>query len=524
MSLTRRQFLWTTAASTLALPLAPSAVEGLLAQEQRQASAGGSRFQHGVASGDPLGDRIILWTRITPRDPSAVQPIGVRWRIGGDPGFSRVVSSGMAETSAARDYTVKIDAAGLMPGATYYYAFDVDGEQSPIGRTKTFPVNGAQSMRFALVSCSNYPAGFFNVYACIAKRADLDAIVHVGDYIYEFGEGEYGAGAAINRIPQPSRESISLADYRARYRTYRTDPDLQEAHRLFPFIAVWDDHELANDAWAGGAINHNPEKGEGNWAARKAAGYQAYLEWMPIRESSEPGIHLYRTFRFGGLADLVMLDTRALRDRQVASTNAAGLADPQRTLMGAAQEAWMFDELRASQRANTPWRLLGQQIMFAPITPPGTRPTNTDAWDGYPAQRGRVLDFVERERIRDLVILTGDAHSSWGFDIPRNPWNGYRRTGDGSLAVEFVTPAISSPPPAMFASPNGTEAAAAVRVALPHLKYLDGVRRGYMVVDVTPMAVKANWYFSPDVRVHSDAEVAGGSVVCERGSAHLQMA
>jgi len=257
---------------------------------------------------------------------------------------------------------------------------------------------------------------------------------------------------------------------------------------------------------------------------RKAAGYKAYLEWMPIRESNEPGIHLYRTFRFGGLADLVMLDTRALRDRQVASSNAEGLADPARTLMGAAQEAWMFDELRASQRANTPWRLLGQQIMFASITPPGTRPTNTDAWDGYPAQRGRVLDFVERERIGNLVILTGDAHSSWGFDVPRNPWNGYRAAGSGSLAVELVTPAISSPPPAMFESANGNEAAAAVRVALPHLKYLDGVRRGYAVVDVTAAAVRANWYFSPDVRVHSDAEVAGGSVVCERGSAHLQPA
>jgi alkaline phosphatase D len=516
VSLTRRQFLWTTAASTLTLPL--------LAQEQRQASAGGSRFQHGVASGDPLADRIILWTRITPRDPSAAQSITVRWRVGADAGLRRILLDGSAETTAARDYTVKVEAAGLQPGTTYYYAFDVDGEQSPIGRTRTFPASGAERMRFALVSCSNFPAGFFNAYACIARRLDLDAIVHVGDYIYEFAEGEYGAGEAINRIPQPPRESITLADYRARYATYRTDPDLQEAHRLFPFVAVWDDHELANDAWAGGAINHNPEKGEGEWAVRKAAGYKAYLEWMPIRESNEPGIHLYRTFRFGGLADLVMLDTRALRDRQVASSNADGLADPARTLMGAAQEAWMFDELRASQRANTPWRLLGQQIMFASITPPGTRPTNTDAWDGYPAQRGRVLDFVERERIGNLVILTGDAHSSWGFDVPRNPWNGYRAAGSGSLAVELVTPAISSPPPAMFESANGKEAAAAVRVALPHLKYLDGVRRGYAVVDVTAAAVRANWYFSPDVRVHSDTEVAGGSVVCERGSAHLQLA
>jgi alkaline phosphatase D len=516
VSLTRRQFLWTTAASGLALPL--------LAQERREASAGGPRFQHGVASGDPLGDRIILWTRITPRDPSATQPVSVRWRVGADPDLRRIMSSGTVETAAARDYTVKVDAAGLAPATTYYYAFDVEGEQSPIGRTKTFPVSGAERMRFALVSCSNYPAGFFNIYACIAKRTDLDAIVHVGDYIYEFAEGEYGVGAAINRVPQPPRESISLADYRARYATYRTDPDLQDAHRLFPFIAVWDDHELANDAWAGGAINHNPEKGEGDWAARKAAGYKAYLEWMPIREASEPGIHLYRAFRFGTLADLVMLDTRALRDRQVANTNAAGLADSARTLVGAAQEAWMFDQLRASQRANTPWTLLGQQIMFAPTTLPGTRPTNTDAWDGYPAQRGRVLDFIERERIRNLVILTGDAHSSWGFDIPRSPWDGYRPTGAGSLAVELVTPAISSPPPTMFASADGSEAAAAIRVALPHLKYLDGVRRGYVVVDVTPALVRADWYFSPDVRVHSDAEIAGGRLVCERGSAHLQPA
>jgi len=524
VSLTRRQFLWTTAASSL-WPLAPSDVEGLLAQQQRETSAGGLRFQHGVASGDPLGDRVMLWTRVTPRDPSASQSVNVRWRIGVDPDLRRVVSSGTAETAAARDYTVKVDAGGLVPGATYYYAFDVDGEQSPIGRTKTFPVTGADRMRFALVSCSNYPAGFFNAYASIVKRPDLDAIVHVGDYIYEFGEGEYGAGAAINRIPEPPREAVTLSDYRLRYATYRTDPDLQEAHRQFAFIAVWDDHEICNDAWTGGAVNHNPERGEGDWATRKAAAYKAYLEWMPIRESSEPGIHLYRTFRFGTLADLVMLDTRGLRDKQASKTDAATLADPKRTLMGAAQEAWLFDQLRASQRANTPWTLVGQQIMFAQATLPGTLVTNADAWDGYPAQRTRVLDFVEREQIRNLVILTGDAHSSWGFDIPRDPWNGYRpATGETSLAVELVTPAISSPPPLMFASRDGNDTAAAVRVALPHLKYLDGTRHGYVIVDVTPALMKADWYFSPDVRVHSDVEVSGGSLVCERGSARLQSA
>jgi len=514
--LTRRQFLWTTAASSLAWPLHA---------QQEARPAGGARFQHGVASGDPLADRLILWTRITPPDPSATRPIDVRWRIGVDPGLRRVVSSGTAQTTAARDYTVKVDVGGLVPGATYYYAFDTGGEQSPVGRTKTFPLTGVDRMRFALVSCSNYPAGFFNVYRCIANRPDLDAVVHVGDYIYEFGEGEYGAGAAINRVPNPLREAYTLADYRLRYATYRTDPDLQEAHRQFPFILVWDDHELANDAWSGGGLNHNPEKGEGDWATRKAAAYKAYLEWMPIRESTEPGIHLYRTFRFGTLADLVMLDTRGLRDRQVAINDVAGLADPKRTLMGAAQEAWMFDQVRASQRASTPWTLLGQQIMFARSSPPGMPVQNNDAWDGYQAQRDRVFDFIEQEKVRNLVILTGDAHSSWGFDVPRNPWNGYQAaTGEGSLAVELVTPAISSPTPALFDSGQGQDPAAAIRVALPHLKFVDGTHRGYAIVDLTPTIMKADWYFVPDVRVRSDREMQGVSLVSERGSAHLQPA
>ncbi|HKC57380.1 MAG TPA: alkaline phosphatase D family protein, partial [Vicinamibacterales bacterium] len=205
-------------------------------------------------------------------------------------------------------------------------------------------------------------------------------------------------------------------------------------------------------------------------------------------------------------------------------TDLSTINDPKRTLMGAAQEAWMFDQLRASQRADTRWAILGQQVMLSTITLPGTRVTNTDAWDGYPGQRTRVLDVIEHEKIRNMIVLTGDAHSSWGFDVARNPWNGYRATGEASLAVELVTPAISSPPPLTFSGPDGPEAAAAVRVAMPHLKYLDGARRGYVIVDLTPTLMRANWYFSPDVRVHSDAEVAGGALVCERGSAHLQSA
>jgi alkaline phosphatase D len=244
---------------------------------------------------------------------------------------------------------------------------------------------------------------------------------------------------------------------------------------------------------------------------------------MPIREVRGGGIHLYRTFHFGGLVDLVMLDTRSLRDRQVSNRDAEALANPDRTLLGAVQEAWLFDQLRESQRAGTRWTLLGQQVVFSTISLPGMPVTDADAWDGYPAQRARVLDFVDREQMRNLVVLTGDAHSSWGFDVPRSPWSGYRpASGEGSLAVELVTPAISSPPPTMFTSANGSNAAAAIRVAFPHLKCLDGVHRGYLIVDVTAALLSASWYFTPDVRVQSYEEIAGPTLVCERGSQHLQ--
>jgi alkaline phosphatase D len=511
--LSRRQFLWTAAASSLALPLAA----------RQELSRAPGRFRHGVASGDPHTDRVILWTRISPSDPFTVTPITLRWRVATDERMRTVVARGQATTDAARDFTVKVDATGLAPGRTYYYAFDVGGEQSPIGRTRTLPAQGTPRLRVALVSCSNYPAGFFNVYGCINQRPDLDAIVHVGDYIYEFAEGEYGVGQQIGRVPEPAHEAITLADYRMRYATYRTDPDLQEAHRLFPFIAVWDDHEITNDAWSGGAINHNPEKGEGSFAVRQRAAYQAYLEWMPIRESRAPGIQLYRTFNIGGLVDLIMLDTRGLRDRQASTNDAAAIADPNRTLLGATQERWLFDELRSSVRTGTSWRLLGQQVVFSQASLPGITRINTDGWDGYQGQRTRVLDVLERESIGNVAILTGDAHSSWGFDVGRDPWHGYRpATGQGSLAVEIVTPAISSPP--FFGNPGDDAIVAALKVALPHLKFMDGTKRGYVLLDVTRDRLTSSWYFVPDVRTRVVQEVLGGQLVTESGSSHWQKA
>jgi alkaline phosphatase D len=469
-----------------------------------------------VASGDPLADRVILWTRVTPSDGRAVD---VRWRIASDERLSQVVAQGSVRTSVERDFTVKVDAGGLQAGRPYYFAFEAGGDRSPVGRTRTLPSGPVDRVRLASLCCSNYPAGFFNVYRCVANRDDLDAIVHVGDYIYEFENGRYGDGSGLLRIPEPRREAVTLSDYRIRYATYRSDPDLQEAHRRHPFIAVWDDHELTNDAWLDGAANHNPEQGEGEWRTRRAAAYKAYLEWMPIRETDGAGIQLYRSFRFGTLVDLVMLDTRGLRDQQVATTDIARLADPGRSILGRGQEQWLFDEMRASQRAGTGWRVLGQQVMFSRVAQPGRGALISDTWEGYQAARDRVFDFLAAERVRDVAILSGDLHSSWAFDVPRHPWDGYDRAGPGSLAVELLAPAVSSPP--LFTSPEMRDRSVLLRALLPHLKFLEGESRGYVLLDITPSQLRGEWYFVPTVLERSPAEKRAAAFVCERGSAHL---
>ena len=519
--LTRRQFIWSAAASTAALA-SPNLDRGewrhLLHAQTPDAAYG--VFRHGVASGDPLADRVMLWTRVTPADSRAQPAVDVQWRIAADPGLGQVVARGTVRTTADRDFTVKVDAGGLQPGRPYYFAFETGGARSPVGRTKTLPAGAVDRLRLASVCCSNYPAGYFNVYRCLANRPDLDAVVHVGDYIYEFENGRYGEGSGLLRIPEPRREAVTLGDYRMRYATYRADPDLQEAHRQHPFIAVWDDHEITNNAWIGGAANHNPEQGEGDWAVRKAAAYRAYLEWMPIRESPGPGIRLYRTFRFGTLVDLLMLDTRGLRDRQADATDVAALADPNRTMLGAAQEAWLFDQLRQSQGAGTAWRMLGQQVMFSRIIPPGRPVLTSDTWEGYQAARDRMFEYLTAERVRDVAILSGDLHSSWALDVARNPWDGYQAaTGDGSLAVEILAPAISSPP--LFADPKLRENAPLFRALLPNLKFLDGESRGYVLLDITPQRMQADWYFVPTVLERSAAESRAAAFVCERGSSHL---
>jgi len=267
-------------------------------------------FTHGVASGDPLSDRVILWTRALPGG-GAHGEVEVRWEVAADEGFNRIVTWGTTQTSAERDYTVKVDVIGLEPGEAYFYRFSGEGITSIVGRTRTLPDADIDEFRLGVASCSNYPQGYFNAYRHMAD-SELDLVVHLGDYIYEYADGVYANTFALDRLDRhvkPDHETIALEDYRMRYGLYRSDADLQAVHARHPFVCVWDDHELANNTWRGGAENHDSR--EGDFGMRMQQARKAYHEWLPIRESDlGDQAPIYRNFPIGNLADLIMLDTR----------------------------------------------------------------------------------------------------------------------------------------------------------------------------------------------------------------------
>jgi len=345
-------------------------------------------FNYGVASGDPLADRVILWTRATPSE--TFSPI-IDWEVATDEAFTNIVSKGSVITDASKDYTVKVDATGLKAGQSYFYRFKHGGTVSSIGRTCTLPSGSVSQVKLAVVSCSNFSAGFFHVYAEIAKRSDLTAVVHLGDYIYEYGKDGYASedAARLNRASEPPHELLTLSDYRARYAQYRSDPDLQAVHARLPFICVWDDHEIANDTWKDGAENHNINT-EGSFSARRAAAIQAYYEWMPIRQPDPANpLRIYRSFDFGNLLSLHMLDTRVIgRDKQLdyadfinpttgafdSTAFGQALANPNRQLLGAEQTKWLQGQLAASSAT---WQVLGQQILMGKMYVPSPLLTPT---------------------------------------------------------------------------------------------------------------------------------------------------
>ena len=427
-------------------------------------------FYHGVASGDPLSDRVIIWTRITPQDFG--QTLVGTYHMATDDQFQNIVASGTYTTDSTVDFTVKIDVMGLQPNTFYYYEFEHNGAYSLVGRTKTLPVGDIQNMRLACVSCANLESGYFNVYDAIANRNDVDAILMLGDYIYEYESGGFGPNGNIDRIWDPAVEIVDLNEYRLRYNSYRMDYALRKLHQNFPWICIWDDHETANDAYKDGAENH--QVNEGPWNVRKDNGKRAYFEWIPIRPKAPGNQQIYRTFELGNLAKIIMLDTR-LEGREVQlNANDANFSDTSRTLLGNTQMTWLKNELSSTTQ---PWKILGNQVMVGAVNLLGS-PVNTDSWDGYPAERQRLFNHLSSQNIDNTVVLTGDIHTSWALNL---------QNGNTPVGVEFVSPSVTSPGVPINLS-------ALITAQNPHIKYVELTKKGFVLVDIDPNRVQGDWY------------------------------
>lgn len=442
-------------------------------------------FGWGVASGDPTRSSVIIWTRALPENPG--NPVlEVVYELAEDTGFRNVLKAGVAQTSANRDFTVKVDVEGLTPGQTYFYRFRAGSTYSPIGRTRTLPADDKRPINLALASCANYPSGFYNAYREISLIEDLDAVIHVGDYIYEHAAGKYdgAVGERIGRVHQPANEIVIIADYRERLAQYREDEDLQAAHAHAPFITVWDDHETANNSWQHGASGHDPET-EGAWDARRDAALQAYFEWLPMRDPA-PGAardRLNRVYDFGSIASLIVIETRLTgRDQQLSferdmplhedgspdleAFERDVLENPERTMMGYAQEEWFADALKKSRQRNMQWQVIANQTVMARMRTPDFMsilpqeivepaiasggyvsgwlqrstlglPAGLDSWDGYSAARTRFYDSALAADA-NLVVLSGDSHMFWANELH------YPGT-EAFVGLEFATGSITSP-------------------------------------------------------------------------------
>ncbi|MFG2412523.1 alkaline phosphatase D family protein [Streptomyces goshikiensis] len=519
----RRRTVVLAAAATAAL--APLAGLGASAAHAA-AAAPAPAFLHGVASGDPLPDGILLWTRVTPV-PEAAPGSGlgpateVAWEVSEDKAFSRVVARGSVTATAAADHTVKADVRGLRPQTPYWYRFTAGDTVSPAGRTLTAPAHDVSTagVRFGVVSCANWESGYFSAYRHLAARSDLTAVLHLGDYIYEYQSGGYPEAKYVVRQHEPKHEIVSLADYRVRHGKYKTDADLQALHAAHAIIAIWDDHEFANDAWAGGAENHTPGA-EGEWAARAAAAKQAYFEWMPVRPSVAGTV--YRRLQFGTLADLHLLDLRSFRSQQ-AKVGSGSVDDPERTITGRAQLDWLKSGLASS---NAAWKLVGTSVMISPVAfgslpahllkplakllglPEGGIAINVDQWDGYTDDRKELLGHLKDRNIKNTVFLTGDIHMAWANDVPVNMAT---YPGSGTAATEFVVTSVTSDNlDEMLHVPADTAslvAEAAIKAANWHVKWLDMDAHGYGVLDVTAERSQMDYYVVSDKR-RQDATAA----------------
>ncbi|VVT13867.1 Alkaline phosphatase D [Sphingomonas sp. EC-HK361] len=524
------------------LGLGAMAIPGFAGAQMLGAARG---FTHSVASGEPGQDQMLFWTRYVPADGGAAD---VRVEVAETRDFAKVVTGGVMRTGPWRDHTVKVTVDGLQPGRDYHYRFIApDGSMSPVGRTKTLPADGAKAWRAAIFSCSNLGFGWFNAYAHAAARNDIDCAIHLGDYFYEYSPGKYPVAKDVIPgrvpVPEPHHEIIVLADYRLRYASYRSDPDLRAIHARLPMIVQWDDHESANDSWEGGAENHDP-KTEGDWNPRRAAAIQAYREWMPV--SDEP----WKAYDIGQLATLFRTETRILaRTEQpdiaplfknadpVAALKAfrdGPWADPAATMMGSAQEVWLSHAMRASVKSGRPWQVVGfGTIMGQTVMPkdaaswldasasPRSRgyiesgiaaaqvglPFNFDNWGGYPAARARFLKSAQALG-SSTVVISGDSHNAWAYDLAQ----------DGKpAAVEFAGQSVTSQGYEGGIKTDPKVVAATLVRGNPELKWCDTSRRGYMAMTIAADRVTNDWVMADTVKTRTPRAKVGHSATVLRG-------
>lgn len=522
--------------------MASSEARITVSPDARPGYPGTVAFDHGVASGDPLPDRVIIWTRVTPDNAYRGASIPVSYGVFADAEMTEPVAYSEGFALPNRDYTVKVDVAGLAPDTVYYFRFiaktTAGDVASMTGRTKTTAASGSKPVRLAAVSCSNWPFGRFHAYRDIANTPDLDAIIHLGDYLYEYGLDGYGGsvGARIGRNHTPPLEIITLDDYRERHAQYKTDPDLQAAHAAAPWLCTWDDHESANNAYRTGAENHNPEANEGNWSDRKQAAVQAYLEWMPIRDPvpGEAREQIYRRFDFGDVASILCLETRLTGRSEEISwfTEIGGLDplevppralatmvkvnDPSRTMLGAVQEDWLETQLQDSVSAGKSWQVLANQIVMARVRPPNFTasltdeqiaaqdvgyvqqlipfsqlglPWNLDSWDGFPAARDRLYDSAKAANAK-LVTLTGDTHTAWANTL---------QDKDGTQrGVEFGTTSITSPGFGTYMK-DVPDLGAQFAAANPEVDWYDPNGNGWVLITLTETTAAADYRKVSDV-------------------------
>jgi len=529
----RRAFIGGTAATGLLLP-ARAALAHLWPA---------SGFTHSVASGDPGADAITLWTRYVAANGKAAR---LHYEVAADEGFGRILKRGEATASPDHDWCVRPRVSGLPSGGWAFYRFiAADGTKSPAGRTRTLPQGKLDRFNIAVFSCANKPFGWFNAYAHAAARTDIDLVVHLGDYLYEYKLGNYPEQPMADRQIEPASEIVHLDDYRQRYASYRVDPALQELHRRFPMISIWDDHEFANDTWKGGAENHQP-KTEGPWEARRKAAMRAYFEWLPAHDP------ITKSYDIGDLLSLITLDTRvAGRDHQLdlgGALKSGGLAafhdgawsDQHRTLMGFGQEAWAAKALRDSVKSGRKWQLGAQQIVMGNLLTPKETLSwlgpdasarakayvgggiaaaaagisgNMDSWGGYVPARSRFLKAAQ-DADAELVVISGDSHNAWAFDLAE---------GGKAAGVEFGGQSVTSPgyEEALVANPAVVRDGLVARNS--ELKWCDTSRRGYMAVAFTPENVRCDWVFMQTVRNQSLATGPGQSATVARGRRQMAL-